>query len=244
MKEDTIMKVRIDMKTKTVMLCLLTCLVWGLQGCSDEETYAEQREKERDAISAFIGRDVTIRGGDGAELIHVGKINVITESQFYAQDSLTNIENNEYVVFENTGIYMQIVRKGAGSKLLNGQRKRIICRYTEFNIMRDSVQTTNNTMYWSTNPDIIDVTNTYGTFTGSFNTSVNGGGAMYSYYGSKAVPAGWLVPFTYINIGRQIAEDKGIAKVRLIVPHSQGHSDASSNVYPCFYELTFQEMRN
>ena len=80
----------------------------------------------------------------------------------------------------------------------------------------------------------MDVTDTYGTFTASFNTSVNGG-AMYQYYGSKAVPAGWLVPLTYINIGRQINADEEIAKVRLIVPaFHRGHSDASSNVYPVF----------
>ena len=216
----------------------------GLQSCDNGETYAEQREKERDAISAFLNRDVVIRLSDGEELIHVGKINTISEGEFYAQDSTTNLERNEYVVFENTGVYMQIVRKGAGEKMKNGQQKRIICRYTEFNILRDSVQTTNNSAYWQTNPDIMDVTDTYGTFTASFNTSVNGGGAMYQYYGSKAVPAGWLVPLTYINIGRQINADEEIAKVRLIVPHSQGHSDASSNVYPCFYEITYQEMRN
>lgn len=232
------------MNRNLFMLCLMACLAWSLQGCSDEETYAEQRDKERDAIASFLSRDVVIRSNDGSELIRVGKINVISEDQFYSQDSVTNLERNEYVVFENSGVYMQIVRKGSGSKLLNGQRKRIICRYTEFNIMRDSIQTTNNTLYWSTNPDIMDVTNTYGTFTASFNTSINGGGAMYSFYGSKAVPAGWLVPFTYVNIGRQIAEDDEIAKVRLIVPHSKGHSDASSNVYPCFYEMTLQEMRN
>ena len=139
---------------------------------------------------------------------------------------------------------MQIVRKGAGEKMRNGQQKRIICRYTEFNILRDSIQTTNNSTYWQTNPDIMDVTDTYGTFTASFNTSVNGGGAMYQFYGSKAVPAGWLIPLTYINVGRQMSADDEIAKVRLIVPHSQGHSDASSNVYPCFYEITYQEMRN
>lgn len=212
--------------------------------CKDEETYAEQREKERDAISAFLERDVAIRTSDGDTLIHVGKINVITESQFNAQDSTTDLSRNEYVVFENTGIYMQILRKGPGAKLLNGQRKRVLCRYTEFNILRDSIQTTNLTTYWLTNPDIIDVTNTYGTFTGSFNTTINGGGAMYYYYSSTAVPSGWLVPFTYINIGRQITEDQDIAKVRLIVPHAQGHSDASTNVYPCFYEITYQEMHN
>ena len=120
----------------------------GLQSCDNGETYAEQREKERDAISAFLNRDVVIRLSDGEELIHVGKINTISEGEFYAQDSTTNLERNEYVVFENTGVYMQIVRKGAGEKMKNGQQKRIICRYTEFNILRDSVQTTNNSAYW------------------------------------------------------------------------------------------------
>ena len=47
------------------------------------------------------------------------------------------------------------------------------------------------------------------------------------------LPVGWC----------RSAKDE-IAKVRLIVPHSQGHSDALSNVYPCFYEITYQEMRN
>ena len=47
----------------------------GLQSCDNGETYAEQREKERDAISAFLNRDVVIRLSDGEELIHVGKIN-------------------------------------------------------------------------------------------------------------------------------------------------------------------------
>ena len=214
----------------------------GLSSCADGAPYAEQREKEQDAIQAFLNRDVAICNSEGDTLIRVGKINVISESQFYAQDSLTNLANNEYVQFDNTGVYMQIVRKGAGDKLKHGQTKRLICHYTEFNILRDSIQTTNNVTYWQTNPDIMEVTNNYGTFTASFNTSINGGGAMYSYYGSKAVPAGWLVPLTYINIGRQITENEEISKVRLIVPHTQGHSDASSNVYPCFYEITYQEM--
>ena len=230
---------------KSVFLVLMVWLAgWGLQSCDDEETYAEQRQKELNAIASFLSRDVVIYTSDGEELINVGKINTISESTFYAQDSTTNLDQNEYVLFESTGVYMQIVRKGTGDKLQHGEQKRLVCRYTEFNILRDSVQTTNNTAYWATNPDIMDISNSYGTFTASFNTSVNGGGAMYAYYGSTTVPAGWLVPFTYINIGRQLTEDGEISKVRLIVPHSQGHSDASLNVYPCFYEITFQEMRN
>ena len=163
------------------ILSALLCVGLMWQGCDDGETYAEQREKERDAISAFLNRDVVIRSGDGEELIHVGKINTIPEDVFHAQDSTTNLERNEYVVFENSGVYMQIVRKGAGEKMRNGQQKRIICRYTEFNILRDSIQTTNNSTYWQTNPDIMDVTDTYGTFTASCNTAVNGGGAMYQF---------------------------------------------------------------
>ena len=73
---------------------------------------------------------------------------------------------------------------------------------------------------------------------------INGGGAMYAAYGSTSVPSGWLIPFPYIRIGRQNSPDEGIAKVRLIVPHSEGQTSASSNVYPCFYEITFQKMRD
>lgn len=53
-----------------------------MQSCDNGETYAEQREKERDAISAFLNRDVVIRLSDGEELIHVGKINTISEGNF------------------------------------------------------------------------------------------------------------------------------------------------------------------
>ena len=63
---------------------------------------------------------------------------------------------------------------------------------------------------------------------------------MYYTYGSASVPSGWLVPFTYINIGLPQSEDEEVAKVRLIVPHSQGHSSASGNVVPYFYEIIFQ----
>ena len=67
---------------------------------------------------------------------------------------------------------------------------------------------------------------------------------MYNQYFSLSVPSGWLVPFPYIHIGRQDSAEEGIAKVRLIVPHSEGQVSATSNVYPCFYELTFQKMRD
>lgn len=208
--------------------------------CKKDLTYAELKEKERDAINKFISRDVTIRDHDGNDLIYVGRINTISDDQFVEQGCTTNVEKNEYVLFSN-GVYMQIRREGVGNRLESGESKQVIARYTEFNIMADTVQTSNETLYYSTTPDIIDISNSYGTFTASFNTD-NGGGAMYRRYGSTSVPGGWLMPFSYIRIGRQTSEEQ-ISQVRLIVPHAQGQSDASSNVYPCFYQITFQEAR-
>lgn len=215
-----------------------------LTACHDTETYAEQKEKERKAINNFLSRDIAICTHEGDTAIHVGHINVISESQFYRQDSLTDVSKNEYVLFASTGVYMQIVRPGVGQKLQSGQTKRVIARYIEYNILADSLQSRSDILYYSTTPDIIDITNNYGTFTASFNIE-NGGGAMYRIYNnSTVVPSGWLVPFTYIRLGRQVNEGDQIAKVRLIVPHSQGQANAQSGVYPCFYEITFQEMRN
>lgn len=211
--------------------------------CDDEETYAEQKEKERDAISAFLGRNVNIIDETGDTLCKVGVIKTISEQEFLAKDSVTNLEENEYVLFANSGVYMQIVRKGVGNVMQPGEKKRIICRFVEYNILGDSIQLRNNVPYWHTNPDILDVANTSGTFSGTFNTSINGGGVMYVTYGDVSVPKGWLVPLSYIGIGRQHSEEQ-IAKVRLIVPHSEGQTNATSNVYPCFYEITYQEMRN
>ena len=64
-------------------------------------------------------------------------------------------------------------------------------------------------------------------------------GMMYTFHSSSSVPSGWLVPLNYINIGRPEKETDEIAKVRLIVPHSQGTAEATSSVYPCFYEITY-----
>lgn len=228
----------------SLIILALALLATTFTACSKGETYADQKEKERKAINKFLNRDVAIVSNEGDTIIHVGHINVISESQFFRQDSLTDVSKNEYVLFAGTGVYMQIVRQGVGEKLQSGQTKRVISRYLEYNILTDTIQSRSDILYYSTTPDIIDITNNYGTFTASFNTE-NGGGAMYRIYGnSTVVPSGWLIPFTYIRIGRQMTANDQIAKVRLIVPHSQGQANAKSGVYPCFYEITFQEMRN
>lgn len=232
---------------KNIFLLVMTVLLCGttLISCKDDETYAEQKERERMAVAMFLARDpLVLRNPQGDVLLDMKQIKVISEAEFYANDSTTNVDENEYVLFGSTGVYMQIVRKGVGERIKEGESKRIICRYYEYNIMSDSLQTANNVLYWTTTPDILDVSNNSGTITASFNTSVNGGGAMYQVYKSVAVPSGWIIPLNYVKVGRQITGDEGIAKVRIIVPHSQGQSDATNNVYPCFYEITYQEMRD
>ena len=92
-----------------------------------------------------------------------------------------------------------------------------------------------NILQYNWQVDKMTVKNTSGTFTASF---ISGESLMYTKYSSQAVPSGWLVPLSYINLGRT-PKGEEIAKVRLIVPHTQGQSDASKNVYPCLYEITY-----
>lgn len=232
------------MKKTLFILPLFVFLAGLLSSCSQAETYAEQKDKEYKAINSFLGRDIVVRDRDGNVVCNVGKIKTISEETFLAQDSTTDLSQNEYVLFSNSGVYMQIVRKGTGEKLEKGKTARVICRFIEFNILGDSIQLRNTTNYWHPSPDIMKISNNSGTFVADFDKEINGGGAMYNQYGSTSVPSGWLIPFSYIRIGRQDSPEDGIAKVRLIVPHSEGHVSASSNVYPCFYELTFQKMRD
>ena len=131
---------------------------------------------------------------------------------------------------------MQIVREGCGEQLKDGESANICCRFKEFNIQADSVTLRNNTDVYADYVDVMRVTRNSGTFTAYFTK-----GLMTTIYGSSSVPPGWLVPLTYIKVGRQKSMTDEISKVRLIVPHSQGHATASSNVVPYYYEITFQK---
>ena len=222
------------MKKLAYLLFTLLLAIVALASCSDSETYADQKKRERSAINSYIAEH---------------NIKVITESEFKAKECLTDTSNNEFVYLSNSGVYMQIIRKGCGEKINKGETVPVLCRYQEYNLLTDSLQSTNMIGYYISVVDKMNVTNTSGSFTASFDASNS---LMYSLYQSTSVPAGWLVPFTYINVGRQKEEGtetgnisleqktSEIAQVRLIVPHSQGHSYAVSGVYPCLYEITYE----
>lgn len=208
---------------------------------TQDKTYGEQKQHERNVVNSFIERNVVMMIGSDT-LLDLGKIKVITEEQFEKQDSVTDLEKNEFVLFSNTGVYMQIVREGAGERIEHGDSKRLICRFWEYNMMGDSLQLTNRIQKYATMPEYLNVSNNSGYISGSFDLTMPTGSLMYSTYGDSNIPEGWLKSLEYVRVGAQKDEEDRVAKVRLIVPHSAGHSHAVASVYPCFYELTFQEL--
>lgn len=213
------------MKTFKLLICALLAVL-AIASCSDSETYADQKKKERAAINRYIANQ---------------NIKVISEDQFKAQDCTTDTTKNEFVLFESDGVYMQILRKGSGEKLQDGETADVLCRFNEYNLLQsDSTLQSTNIYQYSWCYDKMTVKNTSGTFTGVFDKNFC---VMYINYGSTAVPSGWLVPLSYINLGRYTSSDAELAKVRLIVPHSAGQSNAVQSVYPCLYEITYQRGR-
>ena len=175
------------------------------------ETYGEQKEREKKNIQRFIESQ---------------GIKVIDMETFIANEGVTNVDNNEFVLFEDKGVYMQIVRKGNGKLLEDGERRYFMARYLEKNI--ETGDTISGNLYAS--PDYFVCKREGDSFSASFTQ-----GYMYGIYGSS-VPSGWLVPFSYITPGRP---NENAAKVRLIVPHNEGTSAAAMYVYPAYYEITF-----
>lgn len=207
-------------KTALSLIALIALLT--VVSCDDTETYAEQKDQERAAINRFINDS---------------SITVITETEFKENGYKTDLKKNEFVLMQKSGVYMQIVREGCGEKIKENETTTVLCRFTERNILTDSIQLTNDILSFSSIVDKMSVTNNSGTFTAAF---ISGSSVMASFYKSTSVPSGWLVPLTYIKIGREESPTDEIAKVNLIVPHTQGHQYASSGVYPCYYTITYK----
>jgi hypothetical protein len=206
---------------KRFSILFLTVLLGGgalFQACEDTETYAELLETERDAISKFVKEN---------------NIKTISQEEF-EKDTLTNVEENEYVVFSN-GLYMQIVDRGNGEKPKN--RDEISIRFIEYDIFSgDTTQASNvlNPYYELLNlyPDSFYYYATSSSSSGQFIINEEEGAGigfnMYNTYGSTTVPTGWIVPLSYVKNG---------AHVKLIVPSKIGHSTAQQYVYPYFYDI-------
>ena len=203
----------IDNKLKNIFFYLL--LVVLSVACDDTMTYSEMKEKEIKTIKQYIKDN---------------GINTITFQQFIDNDSVTDVSRNEYV--EIDGVYMQIVNNPKDAddarKINDGETRNIYAVYTEYNIQEGTTLTSNK---YYPDHDEMRVTNNSGTYSAAFTS-----GMMLSAYSSSYVPTGWLVPFSYLWFTRHQSQ---YAKVNLIVPHTKGTSNATTYVYPCFYEITF-----
>lgn len=215
--------------TKHILTAVLLLAALHLAtSCSEGETYAKQKKKERSSIRAFL-----------ADNDIVGPINVITESEFRAHDSITDVTRNEFVLFEEDGIYMQIVRRGEGQTMAEMARqerdstvnKLILCRFLEYDIQ--SADTTYSNKYAGSVVDKMQCSYSQRgrSFTASFTE-----GYMLNYY-DAVVPEGWLKPLAYLRLAKTAGRE---AKVRLIVPHTSGTNSAKRYVHPFFYEITYQ----
>ena len=204
------------LKGKLNALLALFVLAASFVSCDDTVTYSEMKDKERDAVEAYIREK---------------KINVITYDAFIANDSTTDAGNNEYVLVDD--VYLQIVNnpRKTDSKaygINDGDNVDLLVRYYEYNIQDDDTITAN---LYAADADEMRVSNKSGSYTATFTS-----GVMNSVYGSS-VPTGWLVPLRFLAFTRK---QSNLAKVNIIVPHTKGTSNAATYVYPCHYQISFQ----
>ena len=111
------------------MLLMAICYT----SCEKYETYGDKKAKERSAIQRYIDDH---------------HINVINEATFNEAGQTTDTLANEYVLLSRSGVYMQIVREGCGSMLEEKKTVNLLCRFTEYNILADSVLASNSVPFY------------------------------------------------------------------------------------------------
>lgn len=194
------------MKKLTLFFFALLAVCLAFQACDNSKTYAEMLEEEKDAIKAFI-KDSSIV--------------VISQSEFYAQDSTTDVSRNEYVQLAS-GVYMQIVDKGSTNPADTIKpNDLVLVRYEELNLQSGYLMSNLDIPI----PDYLDEFKY--TVTSSSIAGIFIKGSMRLAYGTS-VPAGWLVALKYVR-------DR--AHVKLIIPSKMGQQQAMERVYPCYYDI-------
>lgn len=222
------------MKKNYLFLAVTGLMMLALQSCNNGKTYAEMKEEEADAIHKYIVEN---------------DIDVISEAEFAAQDSIT--KENEYVLLDESGVYMHIDNRGPGKEVLGDGTYDMVARFVEVALQTrsDLSMTAGDTLLanfhvanpsYTINGEDFKLTISGESYSASFTRSDDY--SMYGMYGTVAVPSGWLIPLRYLKPGRTNDSEK-IARVKLIVPHSEGTSSATQSVYPCFYELTYNMTR-
>ena len=189
----------------------------------DEETYAEQKEREAKQVRAWLD-------SHNVDVISIQEFlkDTVTDNPITGPDTT----RNEYVLFEDNGVYMQIIRRGEGRQISAGETWYLNARYVESYVGSGDTLTMN---LFQQDPDIFYVKRTGDTYSGSFLS-----GIMTRAYGNS-VPNSWLMTMPFI---KPVLYNGNSAKVRLIAPHTQGTQTAAGSVYPAFYEITIAKPKN
>ena len=195
-----------------------------LSSCKEEEeTYADQKEREAKQVRAWLdSHDIDVISMQ--EFLK----DTITNNPFTGPDS----SRNEYVLFEDNGVYMQIIRRGEGRQISAGETWYLNARYVETYVGNGDTLTMN---LFQQDPDIFYVKRTGDTYSASFTS-----GIMVRAYGNS-VPKSWIRTMPFI---KPVLYNGNSAKVRIIAPHNQGTQNAASSVYPAFYEITITKQKN
>ena len=98
----------------------IAVLLMSFASCNKSETYAEKKARESEQIQNFISER---------------NIKVIKLDEFLRDTITDNPEEgpdktlNEYVLFPENGVYMQIVRRGEGTALEDGETRLLNVRF-------------------------------------------------------------------------------------------------------------------
>ncbi|MBQ8734778.1 MAG: DUF4827 family protein, partial [Bacteroidaceae bacterium] len=107
---------------KNRLLIILPLLSLLFLACDDEVSYSDMKDRESRAIKTFLRSE---------------GINVISFNEFIEKDSITDIDNNEYVQID--GVYMQIIRNpkdvAGARKIREGETMNMMARFYEYNIL-------------------------------------------------------------------------------------------------------------
>ena len=169
------------MKKLIYILSGIIALSVAFVSCNDEETYADQKEREAKQIRKWISDH---------------DIDVISMSDFL-KDTITNnpetgpdSTRNEYVLFSDNGVYMQIVRRGEGRLIESDEMRDYNARYIERYVGTGDSMTAN---IYQSEPDVFYVKRNGGNYTASFKS-----GIMKSVYGNS-VPNAWIMTMPFIK---------------------------------------------
>lgn len=212
------------MKKSVYILSAVMALSLAFVSCDDEETYAEQKEREAKQINQWLSDN---------------DIDVISMSDFLKDNITDNPETgpdstrNEYVLFSDNGVYMQIVRKGDGDFIKSEEMKYYNARFVERYVGTGDTMTHN---LYQSEPDVFYVQRNGGNYTAQFRS-----GIMAKVYGNT-VPNAWIMAMPFIKPG--YLNGSSAAKIRIIAPHNQGTQSAAQSVYPAFYEIIITKQKN